>query len=187
VVSAFECVNDEILCYLDKGHTAADAALATAMLREHGIEVRPSWLPFMPWSTAEDVLAILDFVLDNDLAGNVDPVQYTIRLLIPKGSLMLGIPEIAPYLGPYDAENLTYTWRAADERTVGLQDALTRLVADDQSGDVFARIYRTVLDACGDSRDVPEVVFAPKPRLTEPWFCCAEPTVDQFAVLREGT
>src|SRR5438105_1144955 len=33
VVSAFECVNDEILAYLDKGHTAADAAFATSFLR----------------------------------------------------------------------------------------------------------------------------------------------------------
>jgi radical SAM superfamily enzyme YgiQ (UPF0313 family) len=186
VVSAFECVNDEILRYLDKGHTAADAARATAMLREHGIEVRPSWLPFMPWTTVQDVIDILDFVVDNDLVGNVDPVQYTIKLLIPKGSLMLDVPEIAPYLGAYDAESLSYTWRAADERTVPLQDELTRLVATDQCGDVFSRIYRTVLDAAGDSRGVPDVVFSSKPRLTEAWFCCAEPTADQFAVLRGG-
>ena len=187
VVSAFECVNEDALRYLDKGHTADDASRATAMLREHGIEVRPSWLPFMPWTTVEDVLGILDFVVGNDLVGNVDPVQYTIRLLIPKGSLMLDVPEIAPYLGPYDAENLTYTWRAADERTIGLQQELTRLVADDQGGEVFSRIYRAVLDAGGSSRPVPDVVFTPAPRLTEPWFCCAEPTTDQFAVLRGRT
>ncbi len=58
----------------------------------------------MPWTTVEDVLDILDFVVEHDLVGNVDPVQYTIRLLIPQGSLMLDVPEIAPYLGDYDAE-----------------------------------------------------------------------------------
>jgi radical SAM superfamily enzyme YgiQ (UPF0313 family) len=187
VVSAFECVNDEILRYLDKGHTAAQAALSVMMLRDYGIEVRPSWLPFMPWTTVRDVLDILDFVVDNDLVGNVDPVQYTIKLLIPKGSLMLDVPEIAPYLGAYDARNLTYTWRAADERTLPLQEELTRLVATDECEDVFERIYRTVLDASGDARPVRDVTYAPKPRLTEAWFCCAEPTADQFAVLRGGS
>ena len=185
VVSAFECVNDDILRYLDKGHTAADAARATELLRGQGIEVRPSWLPFTPWTTVEDVMDILDFVVDNDLAGNVDPVQYTIRLLIPEGSLMLRVPEIEPYLGPYDADNLTYTWRAADERTVALQNDLTQLVASDQSSDIFAKVYRTVLDAAGDSRPVPKFTAVAAPRLTEPWFCCAEPTADQFGLVRE--
>ena len=41
VVSAFECVDDDTLVRLDKGHTTADAALAVAVLRRHGIEVRP--------------------------------------------------------------------------------------------------------------------------------------------------
>ena len=183
VVSAFECVNDEILRYLDKGHTRAEASSATELLRAHGIEVRPSWLPFMPWTTVNDVLDILDFVVEHDLVGNVDPVQYTIKLLIPQGSLMLGVPELAPYLGPYDAENLTYTWRPADERTVALQRELTELVASDQSVGVFSRIYQLVSDAAGERRAVPDVPFKPKPRLTEPWFCCAEPTDDQFGLL----
>lgn len=185
VVSAYECVNDDILRYIDKGHTAAQAAEVIGLLRAHGIEPRPSWLPFFPWTTVDDVVDILDFVIRHDLIGNVDPVQYTIKLLIPEGSLMLRVAEIEPYLGPYDAENLTYTWRSADERTVTLQEELARLVASDQSGDVFARIYRTVLDTAGESRSVPDVQFVPAPRLTEPWFCCAEPTDNQFGLITE--
>jgi radical SAM superfamily enzyme YgiQ (UPF0313 family) len=181
VVSAFECVNDEILRYLDKGHTAEDAARATSILRERAIEVRPSWLPFTPWTTVRDVVDILDFVAGNGLAGNVDPVQYTIKLLIPPGSLMLRIPELEPYLGAYDPENLTYTWRAADERTVQLQRELTGLVT---AGGGFAEVYRAALDAAGDAREVPHVAIDAKPRLTEPWFCCAEPTDAQFDAVR---
>jgi hypothetical protein len=189
VVSAFECMNDEILGYLDKGHTAADAARVTMMLRDAGIEVRPSWLPFMPWTAVEDVMDILDFVLDHDLVGNVDPVQYSIRLLIPQGSLMLDVPEIAPYLGDYDAEALSYAWTAADPRTVALQQRIAAIVEADPSVGVFAEVYEVVRAAA--SRPPRDILLADavygRPRLTEPWFCCAEPTKDQFvSISRKG-
>jgi hypothetical protein len=180
VVSAFECVNDDILRYIDKGHTAAEAAQATELLRAHGIEPRPSWLPFFPWTTVEDVADILDFVVRHDLIGNVDPVQYTIKLLIPEGSLMLGIPELDPYIGPYDAENLTYTWRAADDRTVELQQRLAKLVEAEQQDDktiteIFCDVRDVVLEAAGRATNDRELILAGstegRPRLTEPWFC----------------
>ena len=50
---------------------------AVGVLRAAGIEVRPSWLPFTPWTTRDDLIALLDFVYDHDLVGSVDPVQYT--------------------------------------------------------------------------------------------------------------
>ena len=80
---------------------------AVELLREHGIAIRPSWLPFTPWATLDDVRAILEFVAEHDLVGNVDPVQYTIRLLVPEGSLLLGHID---GLGPWDAARLTYPW-----------------------------------------------------------------------------
>lgn len=189
-VSAFECVNDQILRYLDKGHTAAEAGRAVGLLRSVGIEVRPSWLPFMPWTTVEDVADIVDFVVGHDLVGNVDPVQYTIKLLIPEGSLMLQVPQIESYLGGYDAENLTYTWRAADPRTPDLQRRLSQLVEDRQSeGASIAEIFGEVRDACYEAAGRPpgEPVreVAPAPRLTEPWYCCAEPTDAQFESIGE--
>ena len=75
VVSAFESVDDAVLVRLDKGHTTVDAASAVAILRGAGIEVRPSWLPFTPWTTRDDVVSMLDFVYEHDLVGSVDPVQ----------------------------------------------------------------------------------------------------------------
>src|SRR6185437_3339215 len=50
VVSALESVDDATLERLDKGHTAADGAEAIELLRCHGIELRPSFLPFTPWT-----------------------------------------------------------------------------------------------------------------------------------------
>ncbi|MGH9025840.1 MAG: CUAEP/CCAEP-tail radical SAM (seleno)protein [Acidimicrobiia bacterium] len=183
VVSAFETTNDSILERLDKGHTAADMALATARLRCHGIEVRPSWMPFTPWTTPADVVEILDFVATHDLVGNVDPVQYTIRLLLPEGSLLLGHPDLAPYLGRWDEERLTFDWTAAhpaaDDLQVELAALVERRLAEDAPLD---DVYASVRAASG----APPVPLPPAravPRLTESWFCCAEPTQAQLAPL----
>lgn len=183
VVTALEVVNDAILERLDKGHTTAEAAAAIRLLRSHGIEIRPSFLPFTPWTTPQDVLDILDFVIEHDLIENVDPVQYTIRLLLPEGSLLLEHPDLKPHLGDYDSELLTYTWEAADHHTDELQRDLAALVerevtAEQPAGATFLKVYRRVLQATGapvDSR-AEEVAIAAgstegRPRLTEPWFC----------------
>ena len=182
VVSALEAVNDEILERLDKGHTAAEASEAIELLRSHGIELRPSFMPFTPWTSPADVLDILDFVAAHDMVGNVDPVQYSIRLLLPEGSLLLEQPDMKPHLGPYDAEALTYTWTAADPRSDELHARLARLVersaADGESiGVTFERVRATVQEyvperpapARGGQIDPGSVEG--RPRLTEPWFC----------------
>ncbi len=174
-VTAVECLNDRILELLDKGHAAADVPRAINVLRHHGVEPRLSLLPFTPWSTVEDVIDILDFVVAHDLIGNVDPVQYTIRLLLPEGSLLLDRPELVPYLGPYDGEQLSYQWRAADPRADTLQANLVQIAAagvTDPPGAVFLRINAAVRQAAGVRPDtVPNGSSSPRPRLTEPWFC----------------
>ena len=188
VISAFESLNAEILTYLDKGHTADEAAQAVALLREHGIEIRPSWLPFTPWATPQDILEILDFVIANEMVGNVDPIQYTIRLLVPKGSLLLDRPEITPHLQDYDRDRLTYDWQAGDPQLDRLHAELAEIVEADVAAEVdsvstFRTLYRAVADAAGrhsaDPADLGDV--EPRPRLTEAWFCCAEPTNIQRA------
>ena len=124
VVSAFESVDDAVLERLDKGHTTADAARAVAILRDAGIEVRPSWMPFTPWTTRDDVIALLDFVHEHDLVGSVDPVQYSVRLLLPEGSLLLDHPDLVPFVGPWDPERSTYTWAHPDPAVDELQQRI---------------------------------------------------------------
>jgi radical SAM superfamily enzyme YgiQ (UPF0313 family) len=181
VVCALESVNDEILARLDKGHTTAEAVQALCLLREHGIETRPSFMPFTPWTTPRDVLEIVDFVAAHDLVTNVDPVQYTIRLLVPEGSLLLERNDLREHLGPYDAERLSYPWRSADPAADRLQGRLSALVqqsaaAREATGLTFARIRAAVREANGEA-DGPEPEAIPmgssegRPRLTEPWFC----------------
>ncbi len=187
VVSALESVDDEILGRLDKGHTTAQAVEAIALLRSHGIEVRPSFMPFTPWTTREGMVELVDFVVEQDLIGNVDPVQFAIRLLLPEGSLLLEHPDMQPHLGPYDAERLTYTWSAADPEVDRLHARLSTLVeqgaaAEEPVSTTFYRIRSEVLAAAGRApAGAGEGVYAgpgvfagadlERPRLTEPWFC----------------
>ena len=197
VVSAFESVDDRTLRILDKGHTAADESAAVILLRGHGIEVRPSWLPFTPWAKATDVGAMLDFVVAHDLVGNVDAVQYTIRLLLPEGSLLLSAPEVKARLEHYDAARLSWVWRAEDAGLDDLQEELATFVetagtepvviaAEDTFAQVNARVRAYMSGhAMGSATATPghgsqsTGPAGPRPRLSEPWFCCSEPTSTQ--------
>jgi radical SAM superfamily enzyme YgiQ (UPF0313 family) len=186
VVSAFETVNDDTLARLDKGHTSADAAAAVALLRRHSIEIRPSFLPFTPWTTLDEVADIVDFVAALDLVPNVDPVHYTIRLLLPQGSLLEPILAAEGRLGAYDAERLTWTWASEDRTVDELQTRLAALVEGAQTaGEPIEQIYgrvRAVAHAAagrhpaGGATDPTPVLSRSgtgegRPRLTEPWFC----------------
>ena len=179
VVSAFESVNDDILARLDKGHTAAQAAEVVALLRASGIEVRPSFLPFTPWTTLDDLAALVDFVAVHDLVANVEPVQYTIRLLVPAGSLL--VDALRDRLGAYDARRLTWTWSSADPAVDRLQEHLAEVVesglhAGEAIPEVYGRVRAAVYAAAGGpgarNPDLEPVAAGDaRPRLTEPWFC----------------
>lgn len=192
VVSAFESTNDTILGYLDKGHVAAEASNAVVLLRTHGIEVRPSWLPFTPWTTLDDLVDILDFVEAHDLVDNVDPVQYSIRLLLPERSLLLDHPAMVPYLGPYDAQHLGWTWRHFDPVVDGIQAELAALVearVGQPVSSIFSEINALVRFYAPHRGAPPKLgtmstSFAvDRAHLTEPWFCCSEPTEVQLSPL----
>jgi radical SAM superfamily enzyme YgiQ (UPF0313 family) len=177
VVSAVESLSDRVLDILAKGHRAADVAPALAVVRAAGLSLRPTFLPFTPWTTAADVIDLVHFIHDHDLLGEVDPVQLTLRLLIPPGSLLLGRPELAPHLGGLDAERGTYVWRHPDPRLDALQlelQALVERAAEDgaEVEETFAAIHARVAAAHGGGAGS----LRPRRRpatahLSEPWFC----------------
>ena len=111
VVCALESVNDEILARLDKGHTTAEAVHALELLREHGIETRPSFMPFTPWTTRATAR-------DRDSSprrsgGERRPGAVHDPAARREGSLLLEGNDLREHLGPYDAERLSYPWRSA--------------------------------------------------------------------------
>ncbi len=176
VTTALECVDDDVLALLDKGHTAADAAEAVGVLRAAGIEPRPSLLPFTPWTTLGSLVDLVDFVVRHDLAANVEPVHWTIRLLVPPGSLLLGN---GPF-GPYDPAELAHPWTSPlDDLQAGLA-ALVDVAQDRPAVEVFRSVAAAIRVEAGLDPDLgPLDDGAGRPRLTEAWFCCAEPSCGQ--------
>ncbi|MDE0131223.1 MAG: CUAEP/CCAEP-tail radical SAM protein, partial [bacterium] len=189
VVSAFETVNDRVLAYLDKGHTVSELVQAVMVLREAGLVVRPSWLPFTPWTELSDLDDIFSFIAGQGLMGATDPVQMGIRLLVPEGSLVLSIPGARRrILGPYDFSTLTYTWQSPNPAVDQLQRRVLALAEEGSRGEMDPRStlhaqWSAARRAIGrqppslDEVDWEESV----PGLTESWFCCAEPTEIQMA------
>jgi radical SAM superfamily enzyme YgiQ (UPF0313 family) len=201
VVSAFESASDVVLEKLAKGHTADDEVEAVAVLRRAGIEPRPSLLPFTPWTTADDVRALVDLVEHCQLVGNVDPVQWSIRLLVPPGSLLLEDGALDGLLGPYDPAQLGYPWRSPDARLDELQRRLAALAEEAGAASWGAEaahleVRRCVEDVLGpwgrhrafapDPRLASPLGPDDRPRLSEAWFCCAEPTSDQWQLSGAG-
>jgi hypothetical protein len=195
VVSAFESASDTILAHLAKGHSVVQEVEAVAVLRAAGIEPRPSLLPFTPWTKAQDVIDLVDLVSSCDLVGNVDPVQYAIRLLVPPGSLLLASGALDGLVGPYDNEHLGWTWHSADPRLDLLAQRLSRIAerAGTESWPA-AQAYEVVRAETFRALGASAAEHPPKseawlrsaipederPRLTEAWFCCAEPTTAQL-------
>jgi radical SAM superfamily enzyme YgiQ (UPF0313 family) len=179
VVSAFESINDDVLELLDKGHTAEDAAAAVHILRDAGIDIRPSWLPFTPWSTRADVDAMFRFISAHDLIESTDPVQMGIRLLIPEGSLILDVEGIDRHLGEYDSDLLSYTWSAHDSEMDRLAAVLMSMAEDaamsgGEAGETFMAQWLAVVE--GTELEVPDDAIdqgatVGRPKLTESWFC----------------
>ena len=179
VVSAVESLSGLVLEKLAKGHTRADVEAALAVLDAVGLPIRPSLLPFSPWTTLDDYLELLAFVAERDLIECVDPIQLAIRLLVPPGSSLLADPTSAEWLGPLDAANFTYRWDHPDPRLDALHRDVTALVEaaarDHESARItFARIWEAAHGVASvDPPPVPAPVIArPRPpRLTESWFC----------------
>jgi radical SAM superfamily enzyme YgiQ (UPF0313 family) len=184
IVSAVESLNDDVLRNLDKGHSGADVAAAFDLMQEAGITLRPSLLPFTPWETLDSYLQLLTFFEQRSLLEQVDPVHYSIRLLVPPGSSMLASAQRDGWLGELDETAYTYRWRHSDRRMDELQwqvSAVAERAAAEQQDPVatFFRIKALALSARGERVDnsrAAETYAArqsapPPPRLTEAWFC----------------
>jgi radical SAM superfamily enzyme YgiQ (UPF0313 family) len=188
ILSAVESVDDDVLLKLDKGHTRADLLEALDVMQAAGIALAPTFVAFTPWTTLDSYRELLQHIADLQLAEAVAPVQLSIRLLIPAGSHILNIPGITEQLGAFDPALLGYPWNNPDPRVDALQQSVqewvTRAEAEGLSRpEIFRGIHqRAWVDA---GHRAPELIMAetgsPVPRLSENWYCCAEPTCDQLA------
>ena len=179
VVSAFESVSDAVLRNLDKGHSRSDICELLEVSREADITLRPTWVPFTPWTTLDDYIDLLEFVRNEQLTQNIDPVQYTVRLLVPPGSLLLRREEMKLFITELDQASFSYRWVHPDARMDQLQKDVSELVeqlieAKSSSVTNFEGVRQLAYAARGDQAApfvmdrVPQIE---PPRLTEAWFC----------------
>ena len=120
---------------------------------------------------------MLEFVETNGLIDHIDPVQYSVRLLIPPGSWLADHEETLPYRGPLDEAAFTYRWEHPDTRMDQLQKDVAQLVARDADNetDTAATFYGVKELANGRDPESVACQLPPErhraPRLTESWFC----------------
>ena len=181
IVSAVESLNDNVLRHLDKGHTSADVAEAIELMAQVGIPLRPSLMPFSPWETLESYFTLLNFFEERRLIEQIDPVHFSIRLLVPPGSTLLDTVDSPQWLGELDSAAFTYRWRHSDSRMDALYEKVAALVERAERAkaspiETFFHIKAMALAISGKDVDVVEAVQeygSPRvlPHLTESWFC----------------
>jgi radical SAM superfamily enzyme YgiQ (UPF0313 family) len=187
ITSAVESVDDAVLDNLLKHHTRADFLRAVALMRATGIALAPTFVPFSPWTTLESYLALLNDLVALQLVESVPPVQLVIRLLVPQGSHLLSLPAFAPYIGEFNEKILGYPWAHPDSRVDALQRELEAFAGAAESQglprrEIFAEIWRRAHTAAGRAVPaLPAELGNAIPRLSEPWYCCAEPTAEQLS------
>ena len=176
VISAVEALADPVLEILEKGHTRDDVLVALERCREVGLPVRPTWVPFTPWTTRDDYREILEFVVDQRLVGHVDPVQFAIRLLVPPGSLLEEHPDFVPHRGELDAGAWSWRWKHPDPEMDALHGQVAEVVeaaacGDQKVGETFSRIAGLAGLTLTPEQSAATIDRRPVPRLTEDWFC----------------
>jgi radical SAM superfamily enzyme YgiQ (UPF0313 family) len=182
IVSAVESNSARVLEILHKGHgpDAFDAVLE--LTRAAGITLRPTFVPFTPWTTLQDHRALLELIVSREMEDQVDPVQMSIRLLAPPGSLLAEHPEFLPHRKALDQDRFTWLWTHPDRRMDRLQQEATVIAerAAESAEDpaiTFARLAAAadaIAGATAPAGSHPPMARRDKgraPRLTEPWFC----------------
>jgi radical SAM superfamily enzyme YgiQ (UPF0313 family) len=187
ILSAVEAVDDTILERLDKGHTRADFIHALQLLRRLEVDLAPTFVAFTPWTTLDNYIELLQLLAELRLVESVAPVQLSIRLLVPAGSYVLRLPELDNILGAFDPGILGHPWHNPDPRLDALQQEVqawvTRCEAEGlPRPEIFAGIWKLAHAKAGRPAPSLDMAHTGKavPRLSENWYCCAEPTCEQL-------
>ncbi len=184
ITSAVESIESLVLDKLEKGHTGEDFYKALNRLRTLGIAMQPTFVPFTPWTTMDGYLQLLKKIVQLKLINSVTPVQLSIRLLLPQGSRLLESTDCDTWLGAFDSAMLGYQWSHPDPRVDELQQRVQDWVmyADENDLDretTFAGIWSTAHEMCGPCPELNPGVQPVTPQMSEPWYCCAEPSALQ--------
>ncbi|RMH98901.1 MAG: radical SAM protein [Calditrichaeota bacterium] len=180
ITSAVESIDDEVLARLQKGHTRRDFLRTLRLLDREGLVLNPTFIPFTPWTTPESYRRLLRLLAEWDLVEQVAPIQLAIRLLIPRGSLLLELPEIGNLVGEFDEEGLCYPWRHPLPEMDALQRRVMDIVRKGEAAGlsrsaIMGEIWKCAGEISGKTEPLPEPRYrrsrAEIPYLNEPWYC----------------
>lgn len=178
ITSAVESVDDHILQIFDKRHTRADFVQAVTLCRQAGLVLAPTFVSFTPWTTAAGYAEFLAVIAQLGLVDHISPIQFAIRLLIPRGSKLLELAQVQEMVRPFDAAALVYPWTHPDPRLDELYEIIFRQVKASQSAGeprrlTFERIWQAATQFL-PPEEIParsgphEEVFVPT--LSEEWY-----------------
>jgi len=172
IVSAVESLDDAVLAKLAKNHTRADFFRAVDLCRATGIVLQPTFVPFTPWTTREQISDLFEQIARLELVEAVAPVQLAIRLLITAGSRLLELGEVSKIVGPFSASALVHPWKHGDPQIDQLCDELQDIVAASEKRkrsrtDTFNKMRKVVNAAAQPVLTSRATV----PYLNEPWYC----------------
>ncbi len=179
VVSAVESLDDTVLARLDKGHTRADFLEVVRRCRAAGLALAPTFVPFNPWASLDGYLELLNALAELELIESAAPIQLAIRLLIPSGSKLLELSEVATMVGEFDPAALVYPWTHTDPRLDALQrqvqDTVHTLEHEKKSrAEIFDAVWSLAHAAAArpwHPVSAPRLARAAIPYLNEPWYC----------------
>ena len=187
VTTAVEEVDNEVLSKLEKNHTRSDFEEVVQITNALGLKLSPTFIPFHPWTSALGFVDLLSMIRDLSLIESVSPVQLGIRLLIPKGSRMLELKEVNQFLGDFREEKMSYSWEYGEKRVDELHSKVLEAIQLGVSEGanrrlIFEQVWTLAHNAVGQS--VPMLPLQSSgssfvPVMSEPWYCCAEPTDEQ--------
>ncbi|ORU93250.1 MAG: hypothetical protein A6F70_05080 [Cycloclasticus sp. symbiont of Bathymodiolus heckerae] len=186
ITCAVESFDDDILLKLDKGHTREDTFKAVSLIRQAGLVISPTFVPFSPWASLKGYRDLLQDIINLELINEVAPIQLAIRLLIPNGSYLLNLSGFKELIGDFDPDTLGYQWQHSHSAVDKLQlDIMTIVEHADQHESTRQQTFASIWQATHDALNTP----APKltigsskqvPHLSEAWYCCAEPTSEHI-------
>jgi radical SAM superfamily enzyme YgiQ (UPF0313 family) len=182
VTSAVESLDDHVLTLLAKDHTRADFLRVAQLFRNNCLTLAPTFVAFMPQTTLDSCLDLLDTVDALGLVEHVAPVQWSLRLLITSGSLLAELAEFRQHIRTFDNNALCYRWVHPDPRLDVLQRTIEQrveLMTAQKFGrrQIFEDIRSLALQAATGDFEVPLpdppaiAARATIPYLTEPWYC----------------
>ena len=141
-------------------------------------------MPFSPWTKQKDLIDIIKLIENYKLRETVDPIQLTIKLLIPKHSLIIQRSEISEFINDYDKNSLSYVWDYRDKEVNELQISLFNYLLENPDLDEHSQYLGMVeiIETMTRSNLIldPDYRFKNVPKLSETWFCCAEPSPIQL-------